>query len=162
MNASLEGSSQIVIFELLGQRNVVSVLAHLVPLYVHHHQTNPSADANYLASLSLYETLKLLNLLAKMSPLRCEQACHSGQIVLAIHSLISYLEGIGQANNTGGAIISRSKKCRLVNASLQLLHELVVACLSTRTALLDHEIPALLLQLFHLKASSCYSSTAHS
>lgn len=51
----------------------------------------------------------------------------------------------GTTNLGASASISRSKKNRLVSVSLQLLHELVLASTLTRTALLDHGIPALLL-----------------
>ena len=47
-------------------------------------------DHMYLASI--YDTLKLLNLLCKMSPIRSEQATQEGNIVEPLKSLIFHIE----------------------------------------------------------------------
>ena len=153
---------------LLGRSNVVVLLAQLVPLFLDYHASSPESGNNYLATL--YESLKLLNLLAKMSQERCEQACLQGNLIAALRSLVSYVEQIDEpaadtrsrsAQRSPAQLIIRSKKNRLINTCLQLLHELVLASVATRSALLQHNMPQLLLQLFQAKSAS-YSSALSS
>ena len=80
-------------------------------------------DHIYLASI--YDTLKLLNLLCSMSPARCEQATKEGNIVKPLKSLIFQIESQGES-------IKRNKRTKLLNTTLSIINELTGATFNTR------------------------------
>ena len=96
-------------------------------------------DHIYLASI--YDTLKLINLLCSMSPPRCEQATKDAKIVEPLKNLIFHIESQGEN-------IKRNKRIKLLNTTLSIFNELTAASFNTRQALLANQIPSVLLNLF--------------
>ena len=134
------------IFECLGEQNVVCLLIDMLRFYL------SMGDHMYLAAI--YDTLKLLNLLCKMSPARSEQATQDGNAVEPLKGLIFYIESQGEQ-------IKRNKRIKLLNSALQIIQELAAASFSTRQSLLANQIPSVLLQLFQNSTTSKRQSSGN-
>lgn len=72
---------------------------------------------------SIYDTLKLLNILCKSSLVRTEQASHD--VVLPLKELITYIDHQGDE-------ITRRKRIKLLTSALSIFHKMVAASELTR------------------------------